>query len=100
MSRPAHLAAPAGGDLAGYTDHADAAAAKPSADASFLPSALPCDGLSGLLTVAQAADWLQVSPSTIRSYVREGRLPAFRIAGVRSVRIPRQELLKLLEPTS
>lgn len=60
-------------------------------------------GLSGLLTVAQAAEWLQVSPSTIRSYVREGRLPAlpaFRIAGARSVRIPRQELLKLLEPNS
>jgi excisionase family DNA binding protein len=65
---------------------------------------LPPDGLSvrlsGLLTVAQAAEWLPVSSSTICFYVPEGRLPAFRIAGVRSVRIPERELVKLLEPTS
>ncbi len=80
------------------------------ADTPTLPSAFPSDSLDSphspesspaLLTMAQAADWLQVSPSTIRSYVREGRLcalPAFRIAGARSVRIPEPELRKILQP--
>ncbi len=51
-----------------------------------------------LLTVEQAADYLQVSQSSIRSYIRQGRLKAFRIAGKRKVLIPRPELLGLLEP--
>ncbi len=52
-----------------------------------------------LLTVEQAADYLQLSTSSIRSYIRQGRLKAFRIAGLRKVLIPRAELLALLEPT-
>ncbi len=51
-----------------------------------------------LLTVEQAALYLQVSQSSIRSYIRQGRLKAFRIAGKRKVLIPRAELLLLLEP--
>jgi excisionase family DNA binding protein len=51
-----------------------------------------------LLTVEQAAKYLQVSQSSIRSYIRQGRLKAFRIAGKRKVLIPRNELLGLLEP--
>jgi excisionase family DNA binding protein len=51
-----------------------------------------------LLTVEQAADYLQVSQSSIRSYIRQGMLKAFRIAGKRKVLIPRAELLALLEP--
>ena len=51
-----------------------------------------------LLTVEQAADYLQVSQSSIRSYIRQGMLKAFRIAGKRKVLIPRTELLTLLEP--
>jgi excisionase family DNA binding protein len=51
-----------------------------------------------LMTVKQAADYLQVSQSSIRSYIRQGKLVAFRIAGKRKVLIPRVELLKLLEP--
>ena len=51
-----------------------------------------------LLTVEQAAAYLQLSQSSIRSYIRQGRLSAFRIAGKRKVLIPRTELLKLLEP--
>jgi excisionase family DNA binding protein len=51
-----------------------------------------------LLTVEQAAGYLQVSQSSIRSYIRQGRLKAFRIAGKRKVLIPRVELLGLLEP--
>lgn len=51
-----------------------------------------------LLTVAQAADCLQLSVSSIRCYIREGRLKAFRIAGQRKMLIPRKALLDLLEP--
>lgn len=51
-----------------------------------------------LLTVEQAAQFLQVSQSSIRSYIRQGRLQAFRIAGKRKVLIPRSALLSLLEP--
>jgi len=51
-----------------------------------------------LLTVEQAAQYLQVSQSSIRSYIRQGRLQAFRIAGKRKVLIPRTALLSLLEP--
>ena len=48
----------------------------------------------------QAAQYLQLSPSSIRSYIRQGKLKAFRIAGLRKVLIARAELLALLEPTS
>ncbi len=51
-----------------------------------------------LLTVEQAAQYLQMSVSSIRSYIRQGELKAFRIAGKRKVLIPRHELLHLLEP--
>jgi excisionase family DNA binding protein len=51
-----------------------------------------------LLTVEQAANYLQLSPSSIRSYMRQGKLKGFRIAGLRKVLIPRTELLLLLEP--
>jgi excisionase family DNA binding protein len=50
------------------------------------------------LTVEQAADYLQLSQSSIRSYIRQGRLEARRIAGKRKVLIHRSELLKLLVP--
>jgi excisionase family DNA binding protein len=52
-----------------------------------------------LLTVEQAAQYLQLSTSSIRSYIRHGKLKAFRVAGLRKVLIPRAELLNLLEPT-
>ncbi len=48
-----------------------------------------------LFTVRQAAEYLQLS---IRSYIKQGRLDAYRIAGIRKVLIPRDELMKLLEP--
>ncbi len=51
-----------------------------------------------LLTVEQAADYLQLSASSIRSYIRQGKLKAFRVAGRRKVLIARPELLALLEP--
>ena len=51
-----------------------------------------------LLTVTQAADYLQLSQSSIRSYMRSGKLKAFRVAGKRKVLIHRSDLMALLEP--
>ena len=51
-----------------------------------------------LLTVEQAASYLQLSQSSIRSYIRGGNLKAFRVAGLRKVLIRRSDLMALLEP--
>lgn len=51
-----------------------------------------------LYTVAQAADYLQLTPASVRSYIRQGRIKAFRVAGGRKILIPREELRGLLEP--
>ena len=53
---------------------------------------------SDLFTIEQAAQYLKVSQSSIRSYIRQGKMDAFRVAGKRKVLIPKAELLKLLEP--
>ena len=57
------------------------------------------DAPSDFLTVEQAANYLQLSSSSIRLYIRQGKLQAFRIAGLRKVLIPQAALLALLEPT-
>jgi len=54
--------------------------------------------LPDLFTIAQAAQYLKVSQSSIRSYIRQGKMNAFRVAGKRKVLIPKPELLKLLVP--
>jgi excisionase family DNA binding protein len=50
------------------------------------------------LTPEEAAEALGVHVQTMRAYIRSGRLPAFRIAGERAIRIRRVDLEKLLEP--
>lgn len=56
------------------------------------------DGGGEFLTVEQAANYLQLSTSAIRSYIRSGKLKAYRVAGLRKVLIQRNDLLVLLEP--
>jgi excisionase family DNA binding protein len=50
------------------------------------------------LTPEQAAGALGIHVQTMRGYIRDERLPAFRIAGERSIRILRSDLEKVLEP--
>lgn len=57
-------------------------------------------GTRDLLSVEQAAGYLQLSSSSIRSCIRQGKLKAFRIASLRKVLIPRAELLSLLDRQS
>jgi excisionase family DNA binding protein len=50
------------------------------------------------LTPEEAADALGIHVQTMRAYIRSGRLPAFRLAGERAIRILRADLEKVLEP--
>ncbi len=48
-----------------------------------------------LLRVEEAADFLNVKPSTIRAWLLRGRLPRVNV-GARAVRIPLEALEKLV----
>jgi excisionase family DNA binding protein len=50
------------------------------------------------LTPEEAAETLGIHVQTMRAYIRSGRLPAFRVAGERAIRIRREDLEKVLEP--
>ena len=50
------------------------------------------------VTVAEAATLLRVAPSTIRRWIREGDVPAYRI-GRRRVALKRDDLSNLITPT-
>jgi excisionase family DNA binding protein len=52
------------------------------------------------LTPEEAAEALGIHVQTMRGYIRSGRLPAFRLAGERAIRIRRIDLEKLLEPVT
>jgi excisionase family DNA binding protein len=53
-----------------------------------------------LLTVDQAADFLGVHHQTLRGYIKSGKLPAYRLAGEKVLRIKRDDLIALLEPVA
>src|SRR2546430_13802026 len=50
-----------------------------------------------LLDIAQAAAFLHVSPMSLRRWTNSGRLSCFRVGGRRERRLPRADLLALLE---
>lgn len=50
------------------------------------------------LTPEEAAESLNIHVQTMRAYIRSGRVPAFRLAGERAIRILRADLSKVLEP--
>lgn len=56
------------------------------------------DGAPELLSVDRAASFLDVHPQTVRNYIRAGKLPAYRLAGERFIRVLRRDLMALLEP--
>ncbi|MBU0704956.1 MAG: helix-turn-helix domain-containing protein [Chloroflexi bacterium] len=51
-----------------------------------------------LFSVQEAAEFLSVSEGTIRRYILDGRLPAYRLGNERLIRIKRQHLEGLLSP--
>lgn len=56
----------------------------------------PTDALT-FLTVAEAAALLRVHPRTLHTRIRDGRLPAKRLAGGKAVLLDRRDVLALLE---
>lgn len=70
-------------------------AASPPAGRTVRPGA--AGELETLLTPDDAARALGVHIQTLRGYIRCGRLPAFRVAGERAIRIRRDDLCALLE---
>lgn len=52
---------------------------------------------SALLSPEEAAQVLGMHIQTVRGYIRSGKLPAFRIAGERAIRIRRPDVFALLE---
>ena len=50
------------------------------------------------LTPEEAAEALGIHVQTMRAYIRSGRVPAFRLAGERAIRIRRGDLEQVLEP--
>jgi excisionase family DNA binding protein len=51
-----------------------------------------------LLTPEQVAEYLQVHVHTVRGWIRAGRLPARRIAGLRALRVRYADVISLLKP--
>jgi len=49
-------------------------------------------------SVKEAAEFLGLSVSTIRRYIYDHRLRAYKVAGERLIRIRREDLEALLEP--
>ena len=65
---------------------------------SELPSGSERKGAREYLTPEEAAEALGIHVQTMRAYIRSERLPAFRLAGERAIRILRTDLEKVLEP--
>ncbi len=63
---------------------------------SEAPGGAP-DGDAALLSPEEGARLLGLHIQTVRGYIRSGRLPAFRIAGERAIRIRRDDLVALLQ---
>jgi len=59
----------------------------PGSAATYSPNTTAAE----YLTVEQAAHYLNVRPSTLRAWVREGRMPCFRL-GPRATRFTRELL--------
>ena len=58
----------------------------------------PAQGGREYYTPEEAAAALGIHVQTMRAYIRTGRLPAYRIAGERAIRIRRNDLERILEP--
>ena len=56
------------------------------------------ESLPELATVDEVADALRVSERTIRGWINDGTLQAVRLPGTRKVLIPREGVIKALQP--
>lgn len=54
--------------------------------------------LERLMTPEEVAEYLKVHVQTVRTWIRSGRLPARRVAGLRALRVRSTDVMNLLEP--
>lgn len=58
------------------------------------------EGAERLYSTEEAAAYFNVHIQTVRVWIRSGKLPAFRLAGQKSLRIRENDLKAVLEPTT
>ena len=88
-------------DLRARVREAIAASPAPAASSEALsPVVASATSPRELLTVDQAAEFLGVHHQTLRGYIKNGKLPAYRLAGEKVLRIKREDLMALLEPVA
>lgn len=90
-------------DLRARAREAIAASPAPATPASGeppSPAAISPASSRELFTVDQAAEFLGLHHQTLRGYIKSGKLPAYRLAGEKVLRIKREDLLALLEPVT
>jgi excisionase family DNA binding protein len=58
----------------------------------------PAPAAERLMTPEEVADYLKVHVQTVRAWIRSGRLPARRVAGLRALRVRAADVENLLEP--
>lgn len=51
-----------------------------------------------LMTPEEVATYLQVHVETVRGWIRSGKLPALRVAGLRALRVQYTDVIELLKP--
>ena len=73
---------------------------QPPQENAIPPSEAQQSSFDALLSPDEAAAALGVHIQTLRGYIRSGKLPAFRVAGERALRIRRDDLAGLLEHLS
>lgn len=58
----------------------------------------PSDSERIWISLNEAAEYLGVAPKSVRRYIADGRLRAYRLAGKQTIRIKAQDLDALMRP--
>lgn len=58
------------------------------------------DAAAEYLTVNNAAALIDLTPSALRMRIHRGQIPIYRVAGARSIRLRRSDVLALVLPAS
>lgn len=78
--------------LAASADLTANGAPRKRAQPKLLPTADPAKELKPAITIQRASKTFDIPYSTLRQWIREGRLPAYRIANGRQVRVYVEDL--------
>lgn len=55
---------------------------------------------AGFMTIQQAAELLGFNTTTIRTYIADGKLPAYRVPGYRAIRLKVDDVHALMKPVN